>query len=808
MKIYFILIALLISSFSLKASNDNSEKKSYSNGTIKPYEKVITPEYTTYSGMFTVHKSNDKLYFEIPDSLFMREFLIASQIAEVSDPNKGKGFAGELRRNPIVIQFSHDEKNVYLLTPSDKATLTKNSGNIKKAFERNYLTPVLETFPIKAIGQDSTLVIDVTDFFASELPIVTPFASKGKPGKLEKASSYLDKVQVFENNVELQSYFNYSTNTLPFRALINRSIVLLPKETMMPRLADRRMNYFSSSKKFFIDNGSTSFKEEYIHRFRLEPKTKDINDYLNGKLVEPKKPIIVYIDNGLPERWQKYVKLGIEDWQVAFEACGFKNAIQAKPFPDDPEFNPDNLQNTCFRYVPNNTINAMGTRWIDPRSGEILKGDIYWFADVIEKLHDWRLIQCGAVEAASHEKVFSDELMGRLIRYAVAHEMGHSLGFQHNMRASYAFPVDSLRSPSFTKKYGTTPSIMDYARNNYIAQPGDNVTELAPPLMGIYDIFGIKYGYQWLPDVENPCDEFATLNQWILDRADDPMYRFTPQFAMGISGDPAAQAEALGDDAVKAGTYGIKNLKIIMNNLVDWCTEPNKEYDYLRQIYKELTKQYERYLEHSMSYIGGAYQYLGVEGENIPLQTPVSKEKQMEAIRWVVHEMANSEWIVSKDIEDRVGSLKKDYYNLIVGSLDQMMSGYFFQRIETFRPNFTSEEYLSELSRLIWGLSKDGKLTETEIILQQSYVHNLINMAYGAKNHLKKESSSKLMNEGIDTESSLAAGNASKINYADHFVVMAALNELNKAEKYVKSKTKGAYKAHFALLYKTITTNK
>ncbi len=808
MKSIIILLSLLtIGSIFCKAEEDKEEKTNGSNGKIKPYEKVITSDFISKTGMFTVHKSHDKLYFEIPDSLFSREFLIASQIAEVSDPDGGKGFAGELRRNPIVIRFSHDDKNVYLLTPNNKEIITDESGNIRNAFERNYLDPVLETFPIKTLGKNSSFVIDVTEFFASELPIVTPFASKGKPGKLDKASSYLDKVQVFEENIELQSYFNYSTNSYPFRALLNRSIVLLPKKTMMPRLSDRRINFFASSKKYFIDNGYTSVQESYIHRFRLEPKEEDIEDYINGKIVEPQKPIIVYVDNGLPERWKKYVMLGIEDWQKAFEASGFKNAIQAKPFPDDPEFNPDNLQNTCFRYVPNSTINAQGTRWIDPRSGEILKGDIYWFSDVIEKLHDWRLVQCGAVEEAAREKVYSDDMMGRLIRYAVAHEMGHTLGFQHNMRASYAFPVDSLRSPSFTKKYGTTPSIMDYARNNYIAQPGDNVTELAPPLLGVYDIFAVEYGYKWLANIDKPSDEYEYLNHMLLKQANDPTFRFIPQFAMGISGDPAAQAESLGDDAVLAGTYGMKNLKYIMNHLTEWCTEPNKEYDYLRQIYKEVTKQYERYLEHSMSYIGGAYQYFGVEGEDVPLFTPISSEKQIEAINWVVKEIVDSKWLLNKDIEDRLGSLKNDYYKLIVGSLDQMMSGYFFQRIETYRPAFSSEEFLSELGTLIWDLSKDGELSETDIILQQAYVHNLINIAYGSKNHLKPNNTSNLIEENFDFDESLASGNAAKINFVDHFAVMAAIDELDKAEKYVKRNMKGANKAHYTLLYKTIKTN-
>ncbi|WP_430936086.1 zinc-dependent metalloprotease [Saccharicrinis sp. 156] len=805
MKIFHLLISLLvIGSFSVQAEE---KKETKTNGKIKPYEKVITSDFTTQKGMWTVHKSEDKLYFEIPDSLFKREFLMASRIAKVSNPARGKAYAGELRVGPVVFQFSHDEENVYLLVPNVKDVLGEKSEDIKNAFARNYMTPVLETFPIKAFGKDSALVIDMTDFFDKELPVVTPFKSKGKPGKLDTESSYLAKVQVFEKNIELQSYFNWSTNSTPYRTMVNRSIVLLDKEPMMPRLSDRRINFFDGGITYFEDNGGTSRRESYIHRYRMEPKQKDIKDYLAGKLVEPKKPIVVYIDNGMPKRWQKYVKQGIEDWQMAFEAIGFKNAIMAKPFPDDPKFNPDNLINTTFRYVPNTTINAQGTRWTDPRSGEIIKGDIIWYGDVIQKLHDWRLVQCGQVEEEAREKLFSDELMGRLIRYAAAHEMGHTLGFEHNMRASYAYPVDSLRSVTFTQKYGTTPSIMDYARYNYIAQPEDKGVELTPPPLGVFDIFAIKYGYQWLPNIAKPAEEYETLNSWFLEKADDPMYRFTPQFAMGISGDPAAQAEALGDDAVLAGTYGMKNLKFIMNHLVEWGTEPNKDYDYLRQLYKEVTSQYNRYLEHSMSYIGGAYQYFGVEGEDKPLFTPVSKAKQQEAIAWIVNEMANSEWLVNKDIEDRLGSLRNDYYKKVIGAFDKMMSGFFFQRIETNRSVYSSEAYLSDMSDLIWGLSEGG-LTDIEMALQQSYVHNLITMTNSVKNHLKPQISSKLFEDSFGNETALATGNAAKVNYVDRFIVMASLTELEKAEKIVKKQIKGTHKAHYALMLKIIEANK
>lgn len=514
-------------------------------GELQPYEKVITKVATTQCGLFKVHQLEDKVYFEIPDSLLERDMLLASRIAQVSDPSNA--VAGEMPKNPIMVKFRRDERNIYLMKEVLNYKLVDGESNLKNAFERNSILPVFETFPIKAVGPDEqSAVIDVTGFFSKEIDQISPFSGKAKPGTLDTKASSVSNIQVFERNIEVQADFNYSSKGNPFRALVNRSLLLLPKEPMMPRLYDRRMNYFSSSQRLFDEDGEAAENVKYINRFRLEPKPQDKVRYFNGEIVEPAKPIIVYVDNGLPERWRKYVKRGIEDWQKAFEAIGFKNAIQAEDFPNDPEFNPNDLRHTCFRYITNATINAKGPRWTDPRSGEIIRGDVIWYHNVIQKLHDWCLVQCGAVEEGAREKVFSDELMGRLIRYAASHEIGHVLGFQHNMRASYAYPVDSLRSASFTRKYGTTPSVMDYARFNYIAQPGDKGVELTPPHLGVYDYHAIKWGYQLIEGMGTPEEEYPTLNQWILDKATDPMYRFTLQFAVGISPDPASQAEALG----------------------------------------------------------------------------------------------------------------------------------------------------------------------------------------------------------------------------------------------------------------------
>ncbi|PWJ44549.1 uncharacterized protein DUF5118 [Sediminitomix flava] len=776
---------LLLSLFSLSFAKAQS---------IKTYQEIIDANVTSQKGMFTVHQKDDKLYFEIPDQLLDKEMLMAARVAEVSDPSKA--FAGEMRRNPLLCRFRRNEKNVYLLVDPNHYELQDDS-NIKNALARQSLLPVYQTFPILAFDENKTsAVIDVTDFFSKEIELITPFASKGKPGKLDAKSSGLDQVLVFENNIEVQHFFNYTTKTTPFRAKINRSILLLP-EPMMARRYDRRLNYFSTSGKTIADNGDVIGSYKNISRFRVEPKPQDREKYFRGELVEPQKPIVFYVDNGFPDRWAKHIKQGIEDWQVAFEAIGFKNAVIAKDFPkDDPTFNPNDLQHNVFRYVTTNTINAAGPRWVDPRTGEVIRSQVIWFHNVIQKLHDWYLVQTSAVDERARAKVYEDELLGRLIRYAAAHEIGHNLGFQHNMRASYAYPVESLRDAEFTQKYGTTPSIMDYARFNYIAQPGDKGVSFTPPKIGVYDMYALKWGYQLIEGIQTPEDEYDTLNQWILEKANDPRYRFTPQFAMGISDDPASQAEALGDDGVKAGTYGVKNTRYIMSNIIDWTVEEGHDYKYLDRINKALIKQYKRYLHHNISYLGGAYTYLGVEGEEKALRTPVTKKKQQEALTWLFTEITSNEWLVNPEVEKRLGDQRKDWYKFNTDILDEMMSGYIYQRMQANGNEYTADEYVLDLGELVWSLNdKKGKLTEMEMILQQAYIHNLKNMTVGVT--LNKDKKQK---SAFSPEEALSRGSASKVNYVDRLLRVAAYQAVERADKAIAKELEGPNRVHFMIL--------
>lgn len=780
---------------------------------LKTYAEILKGEVQKQEGLFDVYRTaDDKLYFSIADTLLAREFLFGSRIAEVSSTTKA--YAGEIRKKAQLISFERHGNKLFWTAEKKDYQLDDEENTIVEAHERSSLSPVFHTSEILAV-ENGKLLIDVSDFYGKEIAFITPFASKGKPGKLEKTSSYLKNTQVFKKNIEVQHNFNFASKSTPFRTVVNRSLLLLPKEPMQKRYYDRRMNFFAGSERVLTDEGMDVQSRKFINRFRVEPKPEDRKRYFEGEMVEPAKQIVVYIDNGLPDKWYPYVKAGLEEWNKAFEQINFKNVIVAKPFPEnDPNFNPNDLENTIFRYVPNATINAQGPRYVDPRSGETLRGDIIWYHNVIKKLHDWYFIQTAAANPAARERLFETETLGRLIRYAVAHEMGHVLGFQHNMRSSAAYRVEDLRDPAFVAEFGTTPSIMDYARFNYVAQPGDGVTSFTPPLLGLFDYYAIKWGYQPI-DVKTSEEEYATLNQWILEKANDERYRFIPQFAMGIPADPAAQTEAIGDDAMLAGNYGIKNLQFINQHLIEWTTEQGKDFDYLRDMNKEVSKQYNRYLGHVISYLGGANQYFGVEGEDIPLFTPIAKEKQQAALHWLINELGDNQWLLNPAIIDRVGSLEKDWIKMNVSALDNMMSGFIFQRLQEHPENYRLEQYLADLDQAIFSISESpAELTRMQMILQQSYVRNLIKLAHSAAAKGKSERENAgtdwfthgeiQCSCGVDHdhnhEQSLVRQTSAKINHVDHFLEMAAVQQLEQTKARIAKLNKKHKTAHYQLL--------
>ena len=765
----------------------------------KGYLKFKSDDVTRLTGLFDILKKDEDYYFEINDTLLGRDMLLSARVAEVS--NASKVAAGEMRKAPILIHFTRNNKYIFLHKVVSNYTARENDP-VNIAVQRTTIDPVLKSFPIEALNEDSTsAVINVTKFFSEEIAAISPFNSKYKAGKLEKEATRIEEALSFPENIELRTFMSYSSISNPFSILMHRSILLLPKVPMRPRYEDPRIGYFSNSELRFSTDSIGVASLKFISRFDLKPKSEDMDKYLSGEMVEPEKPIVFYIDNAFPKEWRKYIKAGVEDWQAAFETIGFKNAILAKDYPlDDPSFHPENIRYSCVRYISLPKANSMGPRWIDPRSGEVLGGDMLFWHNVTELLRDWRFVQCAAVDPEARKRNIDMDMLGEMIRYVASHELGHVLGLKHNMRSSYAFPVDSLRSASFTQANGTTPSIMDYARFNYIAQPGDTGINFMPPHLGPYDKYAIAWGYKPIFDVDSPEDELPVLNRWILDKAGDPVYQYGDQQLGAPTLDPASQNEALGNDAIKASKYGVKNAKYIMNHLVDWTTFENEDFSYLDHMYKELLKQYDRYIGHVTSYLGGVHIYKMVEGEEERYFTPLSKDKQKQALDWLFTELEQQpNWILNKEVERRLSSRKLDLMKSQAATLDKMMSAAIFQRIFLYHTDYTCQEYLDDLQKHIWKKTRNNKpLNEYERNLQLTYVRNLNTMpgTSAGKGKLKKS----------DLEA-LTSPNGSKTAAITNIVDPYIYQKLSEIEVMLKKKLKqkdAVLGAHYRYMYNLV----
>ncbi len=723
-----------------KKTEQSAEKPK--KGKIQPYKKVITKDAKTDKGLFDVHVVDDNHYYESPDSLFNKEMLMVTRIAKTAS---GIGFGGG-KINTQVLRWEKKGKKVLLRVVS-YGVVAADSLPVHEAVLNSNFEPVLQAFDIKAIKKDSlksSTVIQVNNFFVKDvnaLGMPEFFRKRYKVSRLDESRSYIDSLRSYPLNIEARHVKTYFAKEPPSNGSlgsisieINNSMILLPEEPMKRRYFDRRVGWFARGQVDYGPDAQESKVIRFLDRWRLEVKEEDKAKYEAGELVEPKKQIVYYVDRATPKQWVPFIKKGIEDWQVAFEAAGFKNAIIAKDPPtkeEDPEWSPEDVRYSVVRYLASPIPNANGPHVSDPRSGEILESDINWYHNVMTLLRNWYFVQTAAINPDARGVAFKDEVMGRLIRFVSSHEVGHTLGLPHNMGSSVAYPVDSLRSAEFTKKYGTAPSIMDYARFNYIAQPGDEGVALMPDI-GVYDKHAIRWGYKPILD-KSAEDEKSTLDAWILKHAGDPMYRFGHQ-QVGDIVDPSSQTEDLGDDAIKAGNYGIENLKRIVPTLGEWTAEDGKDYDDLKTLYGQVLSQYNRYMGHVSNNIGGVYEHHKTYEQEGAVYTHVPKEHQKNCMQFLQEQLfATPDWMLDNELFSKIeysGSVER-IRRMQERTLNNMLRlGKMARLIENETMNgkeaYSLLEMMGDLRRGIWSELRSGKTIDTyRRNLQKAHIDRL-----------------------------------------------------------------------------------
>ena len=655
--IFTYLFCFLIS-LNLSAQKPSAKDESKKPEKEKTYKDIITKDAITDKGLFDIHKVKEKYFYEINDSLLGREMLMVTRIAKTAS---GLGFGGG-KQNTQVLRWQIKDNKILLRVVSHNV-VASDSLPVNEAVLNSNFEPILYSFKIESKGIDSTsTLIEVTKLFNEDVkPLGFPQSRrKGyKISSLNSKKSFIESIKSYPENIESRHVKTYNSSSPPSNSStgtisleINNSMILLPKTPMKRRYFDQRVGWFARSQVDYGLDVQESKSLKYLDRWRLEVKDEDLEKFKNGELVTPKKQIVYYIDRATPLKWRKYLKEGIEDWQVAFEQAGFKDAIIAKDPPtkeEDPEWSPEDVRYSVVRYLASPIPNANGPHVSDPRSGEILESDINWYHNVMTLLRNWFFVQTAAINEDARGVSFDDEVMGRLIRFVSAHEVGHTIGLPHNMGSSSAYPVDSLRSATFTKKYGTAPSIMDYARFNYIAQPEDKGVALMPDI-GVYDKHAVRWGYRPIPDAKTAKEEKKTLDKWIRDNENSLMHRFG---SAGI--DPSSQTEDLGDDAVKASEYGILNLKRIVPNLTKWTSEDGKDYSDLQTMYGQVLTQFNRYMGHVSSNIGGVYQYYKTYDQECPVYTHVKKSHQKKCMNFLNDQLFDTPtWMIDNNILNKI----------------------------------------------------------------------------------------------------------------------------------------------------------
>lgn len=719
-----------------KTNDKESQKATKDKEKPSSYEQLIKKGGSVNDGLFTIRHIEDKWYYELPDSILGRYLLAVTRFTAVPQ-NFGK-FSGEAI-NQKTLYFEQRNNNTINLRAYVLSQEADPESRISRTLKASTADPIIASF--KVLGRNkknNAQLIEVTPLFLKDNGVVSipqDAAKQLKIGSLQSDRTFIDTMKVYPINVEIATTRTYSStpssapasSTGALTVGLNTSIVLLPQTPMRKRIWDERVGYFTNRYTIFSDEQTRADREQFISRFRLEPKDKKA--YAKGKLTEPIKPIVFYIDPATPKKWVSYLKQGIEDWNVAFEAAGFKHAIQAKDWPeDDSTMSVDDARYNVLRYLPAEIENAYGPRIVDPRSGEIIESHICWYHNVMNLLTKWYMTQCGPLDKRAQTMHMDDQLMGELIRFVSSHEVGHTLGLRHNMGASHATPVEKLRDKKWVEEHGHTASIMDYARFNYVAQPEDNISKRGLfPRINDYDKWAIRWGYQYRPEFKDEiAEKEGLLTETSKVLATNPRLWFGGE---GKNEDPRAQTEDLGDDNVKASDYGIKNLKRIIVALPTWTHQTNDRYEDRIEMWKSVISQFNRYTNHVLKNVGGRYI------NNMPGQKPYEvapAQKGRDAVDYLSRQLFDAPvWLYPSTMTDVSGVNAVDEISAQQGRvLKVLLNGSLIDKI--YKDQFAAgayqvKDYLNDVFKAVWQplTSTNDVKVRTRRLLERTYIKQL-----------------------------------------------------------------------------------